>query len=430
MESFSSYLNLVIISTVFVGVMLILRLFLKRVPKMVNMLLWSLVALRLMCPFVVTSSVGVVPEKVVDTAVIESGLSTPVSSDTILYSSPSEDSSSACTKIAFSIWFFGSCLMLALGVKSYICLREKTSVRIRQEDNVYICDDIDTGFVLGVIKPIVLIPSTIDSRFVSHVIRHEKMHIKHKDHIWKILSYILLSLNWYNPLVWIAFISFSHDIELFCDEAVTRDYSNDARAEYAYALLSLATQKITPANVAFGEVDLETRIKALGRAGKHSIAAGIIGVLTILAVSAFFITNSSVQAIYHSEWIFPGSEEICYLCDEDLPDYIDNNSLYHAFSASTDMSTVRAHINAYLSSNWQEFADSREDISFRIDDIKYAADGEGIVAYSSVIVDGDTIPVRFDLDDGSQGGSYLSSATILRYQPVEPSGSHPVYDVI
>ena len=428
MESVASYLNLVIISTVFVAVMLILRLFLKRVPKRVNMLLWSLVAIRLMCPFVVTSSVGVVPEKVVDTSVIESGLPASVSSDTILSSSPSEESSIAYTKIAFSIWLFGSCLMLALGVKSYISLRERTGARIRQEENVYICDDIDNGFVLGAIKPIVLIPSTLDRRFVPHVIRHEKMHIKHKDHIWKILSYILLSLNWFNPLIWIAFICFSHDIELFCDEAVTMDYSDESRAEYAYALLSLSSHKITPANVAFGEVDLETRIKALGRKRKHSIATGIIGVLTVFAVSSVFITNSSVKVFYHSEWISPYPEDICYICDDDLPDADDPYSLYYLYSAY-DMSTIRAHINAYLGSNWQEFADSREDISFRVDNIVYAADGEGLVAYSTVLVKEDTIPVRFDLEYGQQG-SFLSSATILEYQPVEPAESHPVYDVI
>lgn len=423
MDSIISQFNLILVSTVFITVMLVLRMFLRRMPKRVNMLLWSLVAIRLMCPFVITSSVGVVPERIIDASEIEVSYSEVRSLQGIPARVAVKEDADTATKVMFSVWLFGAGLMLTLGVKSCIDLREKASARIRKVDNVYICDDIDNGFVLGLIRPEILIPSSVEPRFIAHVIRHEKMHIEHKDHIWKILAYILLSLNWFNPLVWMAFVAFSHDIELLCDEKVTAGYSAKERAEYAYALLSLSTRKITPANVAFGELDLETRIKAIGRNRRYSIKTGAIGAVAVLLVSSFFITNSKVQSLYHSEWTDPWSDDVCSICVND-----NAYSVYYLYSVY-DMSTIRANINAYLSSNWEDFADSREDISFRVDDIVYADDDEGLVAYSSVMAGGDTIPVRFDMEFG-QRGSFLTSATILVDQVVEPDESHPVYTVI
>ena len=422
MESIISSLNLVIIYTVFVAVMLILRVFLKSVSKKVNMLLWTLVALRLMCPFVITSSVGVVPEKVVGTAVIESGVISSDIPDTVLSPLTSEDSSIPLEKIAFSIWLFGSCLMLALGVKSYIRLRESAGARIRREENVYICDDIDNGFVLGLIRPKILVPSSADPSFVEHIVRHEKIHIKHKDHIWKVLSYVLLSVNWFNPLIWMAFICFSRDIELYCDEEATRGYSGEERASYAYALLNLASRKITPANVAFGEVDLETRIKALGRKNKHYMATGMIGVLAVLLVSAFFLTNA--KAIYRSDWSCP-EFEFYHTMPEDLNvEY----SVYDYYSYN-EFSTIRGNINGYLSSNWQEFSDSRDNISFRVEDCLYEPGNDDLVVYVTVFSGDKTTEVRLDCTQCERGG-YTSSATILDHNEIAPDTSHPVYDIL
>ena len=123
MESIISSLNLVIIYTVFVAVMLILRIFLKSVSKKVNMLLWTLVALRLMCPFVITSSVGVVPEKLVDTAVIESGVISSDIPDTVLSPLTSEDSSIPLEKIAFSIWLFTTKTISMMWTKRFMVAR-------------------------------------------------------------------------------------------------------------------------------------------------------------------------------------------------------------------------------------------------------------------------------------------------------------------
>lgn len=417
MEILLSYIDLIIISTVFVAVMLVLRLFLKRTPKWVNMLMWSLVALRLMCPLVITSSVGVIPEKIVDSEIIEESYPKE-----IIYLETFEDKTETFSHILFSVWLFGSCLMLSWGVKSYLRLDRQASAKIRTSDNVFICDDIDNGFVLGIIKPKILVPSSADPVFIEHIVRHEKIHIKHKDHIWKVLSYILLSVNWFNPVIWIAFICFSHDMELYCDEEVTRGYTGEQKATYAYALMSLSSWKITPANVAFGEVDLEARIRALGKKDKHCIVSGIIGAVTVLLVSAFFLTNSKV--FYHSDWSYPEFEPYLTLpvdlkIDYSVYDYYSYNELY----------MIKGSINGYLSSNWQEFSDSRDNISYRVEDCLYEAGNNDLVVYFTVFAGEKTTSVRFDCAQGERGG-YITTAAILDHSEVEPALSHPVYDVI
>ena len=421
MEILSSYMNLIIISTVFVAVMLVLRLFLKRTPKWVNMLMWSLVAIRLMCPFVITSSVGIVSEKIVDPEVIEESYSQEIAYHELFTHESFEDRTETASHILFCVWLFGACLMLSLGVKSYLRLKDKASAKVKTGGSVYICDDIDNGFVLGLIRPKILVPSSVDPAFIEHIVRHEKTHIRHKDHIWKVLAYILLSLNWFNPLIWAAFICFSHDMELFCDEEATRGYSGEERATYAYALLSLASNKITPANVAFGEVDLETRIKALSRKNKHCIVTGIVGASVVLLVSAFFLTNA--RAIYRSDWSYPEIQTYLTLPEDLEVDY----SVYDYYSYN-ELSTIRGNINGYLSSNWQVFSDTRDDVSYRIEDCLYEPGNNDLVVYVTVFAGEKTTPVRFDCVQGERGG-FMSSATILDHNEVAPVESHPVFDI-
>ena len=421
MEIISSYIDLIIISTVFVAVMLVLRLFLKKTPKWVNMLMWSLVAIRLMCPFVITSSVGVVPEKIVDPTALEESYSEEHAYFASVEHQIFEDKTETVSRILFSVWLFGTCLMLSWGAKSYSRLNEKAGARIRQRDNVFICDDIDNGFVLGLIRPKILVPSSADPVFTEHIVRHELVHIKHKDHIWKVLSYILLSFNWFNPIIWIAFICFSHDMELYCDEEVTRGYTGEERATYAYALLSLTSRQFTPANVAFGEVALETRIRAIGRKDKHCIVTGVMGVVTVLLVSVFFLTNA--KALYRSEWSYP-EFEVYYT----LPEGLDFEYSVYDYYSYNELYTIRANINGYLSSNWEQFSDSRDNISYRVEDCLYEPGNNDLVVYFTVFAGEENTSVRFDCVQEERGG-YLTSATILD-DSVVPALSHPIYEVI
>jgi hypothetical protein len=330
------------------------------------------------------------------------------------------------------VWGAGVTVMLTAGSVSYIRLMRKTSGKIRIQDNIFICDDIDNGFVAGILRPVILIPSSIDQSLRSHVIDHEKMHIRHHDHILKIIAYIMLSLNWFNPLIWIAFICFSRDVELYCDESVTKDYSRRKKAEYAYALLNMSIGKVNAAMVSFGEADLKKRIMALRSNRRYGVLSYAVGLTVLLSVSVFFMTNSVVrESLYCSEWQYPTSENILVLYGDYEGAYLVDDMYNHY-----DYSTVRANINAYLGSNWQDYADSRDDINFWIDSctLDFGSDHNdsgkaAITVYTGIISGTDTIPMRFDFElDGPD--YYLKSVSIVSGSDIDSSAGHAIHSLI
>ena len=264
------------------------------------------------------------------------------------------------------------------------------------------------------------------------MIDHEKMHIIHHDHILKIIAYILLSINWFNPLIWIAFISFSRDVELYCDESVTIDYSRQKKAEYAYALLNMSLGKVNAAMVSFGEADLKKRIMALKSNRRYGVLSYAAGLTVLLSVSFFFMTNSVVrETLYCSEWQYPSSENIYVLYGDYDGSYLVDD-LYNHY----DYSTVRANINAYLGSNWQDYADSRDDINYWIDSctldlgIDHNDSSKSVLTvYTGIIVNNDTIPMRFDFElDGPD--YYLKSVSIVSDSDIDSSAGHAIHSLI
>ena len=173
-----------------------------------------------------------------------------------------DDGSSAIGNILFCVWLAGVLLILAVNVFSVTRLRQKTAASLRLQGNVYICDEIATPFCLGILKARIYLPSNLDEKERTYVIRHEQYHIRRFDNGIKLLAFIALSLHWFNPLVWLAFVLAGRDMEMSCDEAVMKQASEDIRAEYSAALLKLATgRKFAALPLAFGDGNPKERIK-------------------------------------------------------------------------------------------------------------------------------------------------------------------------
>lgn len=77
----------------------------------------------------------------------------------------------------------------------------------------------------------------------EYVICHEACHYKHGDYIWVLIRYLVLFLNWYNPVIWVAFILSGRDSELACDEEVLRVCGTDSSAGYVETLLGLLRKR-------------------------------------------------------------------------------------------------------------------------------------------------------------------------------------------
>lgn len=200
-------------------------------------------------------------------------------------------------RLAF-IWAAGCVVLLLYAVCSYILLKRKTGAAFNNGENIYICDDIDTPFILGTLSPKIYIPSLLTEEERSYVIAHEKAHLKRLDCVWKPLGFILLAVYWFNPLSWVAYILLCRDIELACDERVISDKDIEYKKQYAMTLLNCSSPKkmVSACPLAFGEVSVKTRIKTVLNYKKPAFWLVLAAVAACVVVMVCFMTNPKSSA--------------------------------------------------------------------------------------------------------------------------------------
>lgn len=200
-------------------------------------------------------------------------------------------------RLAF-IWAAGCVVLLLYAVCSYILLKRKTGAAFNNGENIYICDDIDTPFILGTLSPKIYIPSLLIEEERGYVIAHEKAHLKRLDCVWKPLGFILLAVYWFNPLSWVAYILLCRDIELACDERVIADKDIEYKKQYAMTLLNCSSPKkmVSACPLAFGEVSVKTRIKTVLNYKKPAFWLVLAAVAACVVVMVCFMTNPKSSA--------------------------------------------------------------------------------------------------------------------------------------
>ncbi len=178
-------------------------------------------------------------------------------------------------QIIMIIWIIGCGLMLAYFIYSIIRIRRSVRISIPAElpfnlktkslVPIYVCEGIKSPFIMGLIGTKLYIPEGMDESTLEYVVQHENAHIKHFDQLWKVLGFVLLMVYWFNPFVWIAFICFSKDLELACDERAAGKLTPQERAGYSEALLvcSIHNRILAVCPVAFGETGVKERVKAV-----------------------------------------------------------------------------------------------------------------------------------------------------------------------
>ncbi len=306
---FLKLLNLSISASWLVLVVLALRLVLKRAPKWVNVLLWGMVALRLMLPFSIESALSLIPsaetlspevvrfdpaptitsgvefiDNAVNPSLSESFAAAPLASVNPLY---------VWTYLAGWVWLLGLAAMLAYALVSYLRLRRRVSASIRLRENVYVCDDIASPFILGIVRPRIYLPSALDEAQRGSVLSHERAHLARRDHWWKPLGFALLAVYWFNPLLWLAYTLLCRDIELACDERVLRGMDAGQVKDYSSALLacSVPRRMLAACPLAFGEVGVGARVKNALRYKKPAFWVVAVSVVVCTVVAVCFLTN-------------------------------------------------------------------------------------------------------------------------------------------
>ena len=280
-EVFVRILNMSLTASYVILAVIVLRLLLKKTPKWIICILWCTAAFRLVFPFSlenVLSVFSVIPASDIvtreilysQTPTIHSGISVlnstvnPVISESMAPSAgASVNPMQVAAYIAAIVWLVGVSVLFIYSTFSYAKLKINIITATKYKDNIYQSERISSPFMLGIIKPKVYIPYTLKEPELSHVLRHENAHIIRRDYIVKALAFIILMIHWFNPLVWIAYILFSRDIEYACDEKVIKNMSVDQRKSYSEALLSLAIKKggLKACPLAFGETTVKERVK-------------------------------------------------------------------------------------------------------------------------------------------------------------------------
>ena len=306
---FLKLLNLSISASWLVLAVLVLRLVSKRSPKWMNVLLWGIVALRLMLPFSIESALSLIPSaETVSPAVVQFDPAPTITSgvsviDNAVNPSLSEHFAAAplasvnplyvWTYLAGWVWLIGLGAMLLYALASYLRLRRRVSVSLPIQDNIYLCDAISSPFILGVVKPHIYLPSGLDEVQRQNVLSHERAHLARRDHWWKPLGFALLAVYWFNPVLWLAYALLCRDIELACDERVIRTMDESAVKTYSTVLLacSMPRKAVITCPLAFGEVGVKERVRNALHYKKPAFWVVAVSVAVCVVVAVCFLTN-------------------------------------------------------------------------------------------------------------------------------------------
>ena len=313
-------------ASVVILVVLFARLLLKKTPKVFSYALWAVVLFRLLCPFSFEASVSVVPKMTSVSqgyTLSEEPISVFGASEAayqavgdalngglgIQHIRTTEKDETGMTKyvttdwwsvwILFGqyVWVAGIAAMLVYSAASYGKLRKKLLVVVPVRDNIFIADDIKSPFVVGLLRPKIYLPCNLGEKEQEYIILHEQHHIKRLDHIVKALAFLALTVHWFNPLVWLAFVLAGKDMEMSCDEAVIRKIGSDVRADYSASLLTLATGRriIAGTPLAFGEGDTKGRINNLAKWKKPAVFAVVLAAIACVLLAVGLLTTPAEE---------------------------------------------------------------------------------------------------------------------------------------
>lgn len=307
-EFFLKIVNMSITAGWLVLAVMLLRILLRKAPKWIAMLLWGLVAIRLICPFSMESAMSLIPsaetispEIMTDPSPqIHTGISVfnhavnPIIEDSF---APAPGASVNPLQIWIPVvavlWIAGIVAMLLYTAISYLRIRRRIAAAVLLRDNIFQSENVASPFVLGIMKPKIYLPFYMNEQDMEYVIAHEKAHIRRWDHWWKPFGFLLLSIYWFNPFLWIAYAMLCRDIELACDEKVVKELNREQKADYSQALLTCSVNRRMTAAcpLAFGEVGVKNRVRSVLNYKKPAFWLILFALVVSAVVAVCFLTN-------------------------------------------------------------------------------------------------------------------------------------------
>ena len=311
---FSALLNRALAATFLILAAALYRVLLPKAPKWTRLALWALAAIRLCLP-VIPSQLSLVPsETVLDYQTAQYAAKPQITSGIVAintFVNPAFGESFAGSpsgsinplqvwmSVAGIVWALGVLVLLVLAVVSFARLRRRVQISIGLEPGVKLCDGIDTPFLLGLLRPMIYLPSSLPEDERACVLAHERAHLRHGDCVWKLVGYGILCVYWFYLPVWLAYALFCRDLELACDERVVKEYTLEEKKRYASVLLacSVPRGRFSACPLAFGEVGVKERVKrVLDKKPARALIALAVALCVIIGVC--FLTSHKDSVIY------------------------------------------------------------------------------------------------------------------------------------
>lgn len=308
-----------------IGIIFIVRMFLKKLPKKYSYYLWLIVFVQLIFPFSIESQISLQPHMEQN---MTSFVSDEIQSQHIQRTDQQENVSYQQSPVVsvqndevnqhgqslsflnynkvyyvMMIWLIGFMGLIIKNIYTFIHLKQSLQDSVYLSDNIYITDHEHAPFVFGIIFPKIYIPEFIHKEDSDYILFHERMHINRKDHVMKCLAYMITCMHWFNPFVWFAYYLMSKDMELSCDEAVIEKYAVQKK-DYAKTLLTYASQKskLSVSPIAFGEGHVQERIKNILHYKKTKIWLSVGLVALIIGLSCALLTSPYNKASAHFDY--------------------------------------------------------------------------------------------------------------------------------
>lgn len=455
---FLELVKLSLIGSLFAAAVMLVRLIFHKAPKWLFCVLWGVVALRLICPVSIESNVSLVPDRLASGQIItnvgneyigdvdiiyesNAGYSNaveagrqPVYSNDGYYVVTEKDSFEAPKTVGETvypilswIWVAGVVLMLAYTAVSYLLLRKKMEEATQLRDNIWQCEQVDSPFVLGFIKPRIYLPYAITDSDMANVIAHEQAHIQRKDHWWKPIGFLLLSIHWFNPVLWLAYILLCRDIEAACDEKVIKHMEKDEMRAYSTALLhcSVHRRRIAACPLAFGETGVKERIKRVMNYRKPAFWVILLALIASAVACVLLLTNPSAKNTTLMGANYRVTDVLYSTASEDDDRYsrflITADYVLYAQLEGDDSWCIHEKMEAYplTAKELQEYTTNKNGWkeNYRIQDITdaYICRKENDWFYlAAQTKNGDTL-IGVGWEDVSERGQGASDDTYLRY---------------
>ena len=421
---FLKIVNMSLTASWLILAVIILRFLFTKAPKWINCLLWGIVALRLVMPFSFESVFSLIPDaepiplNIAASQTPMAGIGAPAINnalDPIITESFAPESGTGIQMILLAasvIWVIGMAVMLTYSIVSCIILHGKVRASLLYRNNTYYCDHIDTPFILGIIKPAIYIPSGIADAQIDYVIQHENAHLKRHDHWWKPIGFALMTVYWFNPVIWIAYILFCRDIEKACDEKVIKDMDNIAKKSYSEALVSCSIKRRTifVCPLAFGEIGVKDRIKSVLNYKRPTLGIIIIAVMTCVSVAVCFLTDPfdlTLDNILNEKGYTIEKQKLCNLTlsipVDSLPDSIYSNE---GLNFSKDDIIAYQNDTSVIYLEKVQFANEGDDQLFFIFNCSYDLPESGSILFPYEVADNEVAGKSYST------GIYIKSETL------------------